>query len=195
VLLIGQAAGTLAALAVQQKYEHAEQVSVRKVQEALLAAGAYLMPYADVNAAHPFFASIQRVGATGFLKGTGQPNAWANRTWFYPDSTLSMELFLGDVPTAFKLSPTHREALGNDNITMTSLMNWIRQNKKLSKSRTEKKFPIMVQVNEERWKEWGLTNYNPNRPLLRKEIAVLLDKLVDPFHQYAVKHTGEFNFL
>jgi FAD dependent oxidoreductase len=195
VLLIGQAAGTLAALAVQQKFEHAEKVSVRKVQDALLSAGAYLMPYADVNATHPFFASIQRIGATGFLKGTGQPNAWANRTWFYPDSTLSMELFLEDVPAAFKLSPTHREAFGNGNITLTSLVNWIHQNKKLSKSRTEKKFPIIVQVNEDRWKEWGLANYNPNRPLLRKEIAVLLDKLVDPFHQYAVKHTGEFNFL
>jgi hypothetical protein len=132
VLLIGQAAGTLAALTVQGKYDYAGQVTVRKVQDALLLAGAYLMPYADVNTTNPFFASIQRVGAAGFLRGTGQPNAWANRTWFYPDSTLSMELFLRDIPSPFKLSPKQSESLGKGDITITSMLNWIQQNKNLS---------------------------------------------------------------
>ena len=43
------------------------------------------------------FNSIQRIGATGFLRGKGQPNAWANRTWFEPDSTLFTLLFIQDL--------------------------------------------------------------------------------------------------
>jgi hypothetical protein len=200
VLLIGQAAGSLAALTVQNEYAYAGQVSIRKVQEALLNAGAYLMPYADVNTTNPFFASIQRIGATGFLKGAGQPNAWANRTWFNPDSTLSMQVFLNGLPTSFKVPTKHSEELGNGNITLTSLLQWMQHYKKLAVVKlpalgTEKKSSDKMQVIEERWKEWGLANYNPSRPLLRKEIAVLLDKLVDPFNQYTIKHTGEFNLL
>lgn len=200
VLLTGQAAGTLAALTVQNEYEYAGQVSVRKVQEALLNAGAYLMPYADVNTTNPFFASIQRIGAAGFLKGTGQPNAWENRTWFYPDSTLSMQVFLKEVPTAFKVPAKQSEELDNEKITLNSLLNWIHQYKKLSVVKlpffgTETKSSDKMQLSEKSWKEWGLSDFNRNRPLLRKEIAVLLDKLVDPFNQYAIKHTGEFNLL
>ncbi|MEY3559712.1 MAG: hypothetical protein RIS12_144, partial [Bacteroidota bacterium] len=60
VLLIGQAAGVLAALAVQNKKSDARQISVREVQSILLQQNAYLMPYADVNLSTPGFYSIQR---------------------------------------------------------------------------------------------------------------------------------------
>ena len=127
VLLIGQAAGTLAALTVQNKYADASKVPVRKVQEALLSTGAYLMPYADVVPADPFFTSIQRIGATGFLKGKGQPNAWANRTWFYPDSTMTLQSFVTGIPTVFKTSENNnnKAVVGADYVSLRSLLNWI----------------------------------------------------------------------
>ena len=84
VLLTGQAAGALAALAVRQGREP-RAVPVRDVQRALLEARAFLLPYLDVPPDHPQFARIQRVGATGILKGKGVPHQWANQTWFYPD--------------------------------------------------------------------------------------------------------------
>ena len=85
VLGIGQAAGALAAWCIQEGKPPAE-VSVRAVQQTLLDARAYLMPYIDVAPDHPHFAAIQRIGATGILRGVGVPYQWANQTWFYPDS-------------------------------------------------------------------------------------------------------------
>ena len=64
----------------------------------LLQQKAYLMLYADVNLSTPGFYSIQRIGACGFLRGKGQPNAWANRTWFEPDSTITVYQFLSQLP-------------------------------------------------------------------------------------------------
>ena len=93
VLGIGQAAGALAAWCIQEDKPPAE-VSVRAVQQALLDAGAYLMPYIDVAPDHPYFAAIQRIGATGILRGFGVSYQWANQTWFYPDSIAQTVDFL-----------------------------------------------------------------------------------------------------
>jgi hypothetical protein len=52
------------------------------------------MPYFDVLPTHPNWEAIQRIGATGILRGVGQSVNWSNRTWFYPDSTISTNDFL-----------------------------------------------------------------------------------------------------
>lgn len=88
VLGIGQAAGALAALAVLHRTSPRE-VPVRAVQRSLLESGAYIMPFIDVPRDDPHFAAIQRIGATGILKGYGVPFKWANQTWFYPDRTVT----------------------------------------------------------------------------------------------------------
>lgn len=88
VLGIGQASGALAALALQKQVQPRE-VAIREVQQALLDAKAYIMPFIDVQSTDPHFAAIQRIGATGILKGAGVPFKWANQTWFYPDRKLS----------------------------------------------------------------------------------------------------------
>jgi len=90
VLLTGQAAGVLAAqAAVAQK--PVKSMSVRSLQRALLGAGAYLMPYADVLPTDSAWQTIQQVGASGLMMGTGKAEGWANKTWFYPDSTLAAD--------------------------------------------------------------------------------------------------------
>ena len=90
VLLTGQAAGTLAALAVLGK-KNIAAVPVRYVQSALLKSGAYIMPYIDVPFNHKQFVAIQKIGATGIMKGKGTPFKWANQTWFYPDSFMTVK--------------------------------------------------------------------------------------------------------
>lgn len=95
VLGIGQAAGAVAALAVQQNVSPS-QVAIRDVQATLLDNKAYIMPYIDVPTSDPHFKILQKVGATGILKGVGIPYKWANQTWFYPEREISgYELMLG----------------------------------------------------------------------------------------------------
>lgn len=95
VLGIGQAAGVVAALAVKQEVQPS-QVAIRDVQETLLDNKAYIMPFIDVAPNDPHFKVMQKIGATGVLKGAGIPYRWANQTWFYPEREISgYELMLG----------------------------------------------------------------------------------------------------
>lgn len=87
VMQLGQAAGVMAALCVQQQVQPAK-LKVRDVQTALLKANAYIMPFIDVPTTDPQFTIIQKIGATGILKGTGVPYMWANQTWFYPNQPM-----------------------------------------------------------------------------------------------------------
>ncbi len=96
VLLTGQSAGALAALAIQSNLEP-RQVAVRSVQNTLLERKVFLMPYMDVVIADPAFASIQRIGATGVLKGLGKNEGWANKTYFQPDSLCAAKALLEDL--------------------------------------------------------------------------------------------------
>ena len=50
---------------------------------------AWILPFADVTPADADFQAIQRVAAAGWMRGTGEPSAWANRTWFYPDRAVT----------------------------------------------------------------------------------------------------------
>lgn len=84
VLLLGQAAGAAAALSVKNNVEP-RNLDIRALQQVLLDAGCWLMPFADLTPFDSDFQAVQRVGLTGIMHGTGEPVAWANRTWFYPD--------------------------------------------------------------------------------------------------------------
>jgi hypothetical protein len=57
VLQIGQAAGVMAALSIQEDISPAK-LGVRKVQTQLLNAGGYLLPYLDVPNQSPSFQSL-----------------------------------------------------------------------------------------------------------------------------------------
>jgi hypothetical protein len=92
VLLTGQAAGTLAAIAVKDKKE-VREVAIRKVQQTLLDQKAFIMPLFDVKPTEPDFETIQKITATGILKTKGESYKWANRTWFSPNATISVQEF------------------------------------------------------------------------------------------------------
>ncbi|WP_396171042.1 FAD-dependent oxidoreductase [Flavobacterium sp.] len=92
VLLTGQAAGTLAAIATKDKKE-VREVAIRKVQQSLLDQKAFIMPLFDVKPTEPDFETIQKITATGILKTKGESYKWANRTWFSPNATISVQEF------------------------------------------------------------------------------------------------------
>ena len=194
VLLIGQAAGVLAALAVQNKKSDARQISVREVQSILLQQNAYLMPYADVNLSTPGFYSIQRIGACGFLRGKGQPNAWANRTWFEPDSTITVYQFLSQLPAFMPVNNQLSKWLESDKseglLSVGRAVEFIEGIKKSTRKNTS-----VNSSNEQvssSWTTWGLSNYNPERAITKRELAILLDKIVDPFSTFPVNHLGNY---
>jgi hypothetical protein len=168
VLLTGQAAGTLAALAVKEGKE-AREIGVREVQSALLNAAepysnAYLMPLYDVKPDDPDFLPIQRITATGIIRTTGEPFHWANRTWFYPDSTITVGEF--------------SESAG-DYYSLASEKN---KNKLLNIKQLRVLIPeLATKIND--------YTKDENKPLTRRELAVILDKHLDPF-AVEIDHNG-----
>ena len=91
VMGLGQAAGALAALTALDGCEP----TVRRLQDELLEASCYLMPYQELAPYDEGFASVQRVGLTGILRGRGESIGWQNRTLFRPDDPLLLrDLYL-----------------------------------------------------------------------------------------------------
>lgn len=86
VMQIGQAAGVLAALAVSCGTK-VRDVPVRDVQDKLLASRCYIMPYMDLKPGDAGFGAIQRIGATGLMKGEPRYMDWSNQTWFASGDT------------------------------------------------------------------------------------------------------------
>jgi hypothetical protein len=171
VLLIGQAAGILAAIAAREKVSP-QSVSVRRVQSVLLKNNGYLMPYCDVKPDNPHFRAIQRIGATGILRGVGEPHLWANRTWFYPDSTVSYNEFYGNYFN-FNNQPSGGRLVEDRLLSVEDVVKGL--------------LPVSLEKNGdkqaklEKWAALGLKNYDPNRLVTRAELAVWLDATSNPF--------------
>jgi hypothetical protein len=178
VLLTGQAAGALAAISVQNKLNPRE-INIREVQQSLLDAGAYLLPLVDVSPKDPEFQAIQRVTASGILKVQGESWKWANRTWFHPDSTLSVQEFAEGL-NAFN----NNFPLSNDR----SMMNLETTSKMIGSFLNKEVSGDIQQV----WRSILKRNYDPSLVVTRKEVAVICDQLIVPFKTKSVGFDGNF---
>ncbi|MFZ1259007.1 MAG: FAD-dependent oxidoreductase [Chitinophagaceae bacterium] len=175
VLLTGQAAGVLAARSVQLK-KKIREVPVRFVQEELLKAKAYLMPFIDVKPTDPHWEAIQKVGVTGILKGTGKAEGWANKMFFYPDSLVSdTEIILGfgkyfGTRGGFRLPPGKER----------TILNCFSKLKGVRKFWWKEVFHTVSKVEDLKlhWEKWGLNEFNPERFITRKELCVMLDNCI-----------------
>ena len=177
VMLTGQAAGTLAALSVLDR-EQPRRVPVRKVQQKLLEGGAYLMPYFDVKPVHPHFSDIQSIGATGILRGRGEPFQWANRTWFRPDSLVgTTEINEGLAPFGVSVLAAGERLTIGEAVSFTE--GWANR---LGGAKT-------IDI-EGQWAAWGLRPFERSRPVNRVELSVLLNRTIDPFGRFGVDHKG-----
>jgi len=185
VMLNGQAAGVVAALAVKGN-AHAANVPVRKVQQHLLQSKAMIMPYIDAGIHHPQFEAIQKIGATGILKGKGIPYQWANQTWFYPDSTLSERTFAEGL-NSFKQS---WQFAGTDNIlTSEKACEWLAAIIAQERLQSQhKKIPAVTAAHMlAALQQQGLYSNH----IQRKSLAWLLNNFLNPFERYAVTHEGK----
>ena len=185
-ILIGQAAGVLAALAVENNLS-VREVPVRMVQQALLDAGAMILPYVDVEPSDPAFHAVQRIGVTGILKGEGKNVGWTNLTLFHPDSVVLvssareglMEMDLEIEGGGEYLSIGEAFQIAGD------LKDKIDQ--KYPETRTE----TLIKTLEEIRRDFQFGELETDRPVTRKEFAGILDAIADPFC-IPVDHWGHF---
>lgn len=178
VLLTGQAAGTLAALSVQEKC-NPRDIKIRKVQQTLLDAGAYLMPLFDVNPDDRDFQAIQRVTASGILKVKGEPWKWANRTWFYPDTTLSINEFSEGISTFF---PNAAVTKNSSRLTIKSASEIL--GNCLGKD-------ISAEL-KQLWEARMTRKYDPELAITKRELSVVVDEILRPFEAREIGFDGNY---
>ena len=184
VLQIGQAAGVIAALSVQENLSPAK-VSIRKVQNRLLKQGVYLLPYLDVPKDHPHFKIYQRIGSTGILKGTGVNVGWENQTWFYPDKELSQS----DLNHALSVLQQFKHIPTPDSRKNQDMLQWFKKLHNLFSS--ENSLPDWIRDSKSLNEFLGIEITNREN-ISRGNFALLLDSIVDPFNRQPINHYGQF---
>lgn len=190
-LLIGQAAGTLAAIAVQQNLP-VQKIPVRKVQTALLNSSAYIMPYFDVPIDHPHFVAAQKIGATGILRGQGVPYNWANRTLFHPDSLVNRATLVNDIAEYCAIQENQESSLYLPEAVdiVLELAKKYKPNKKESAWNLSDKNLLIAQI-KQHWKQWKFGSLNIETPLTRIQFACLLNETIKPFELIQIDHNGK----
>lgn len=173
VMQLGQAAGALAALACINRQDISE-VRVRQVQEALLEAGCYIMPYLDLPKDDAHFKALQRIGATGILRGEGRNVGWSNETWFRAaDPLRAEEVHLNDYYGGINL--------GSGEVSVGLMIELVRS------------FGGNIPHGDVSgwWHELGLEDYDPERTANRLEAAVVIDAVFNPFGMFGVDYDGD----
>ncbi|KPQ00940.1 MAG: FAD dependent oxidoreductase [Bacteroidetes bacterium HLUCCA01] len=191
VMLLGQAAGAAAAMSAAQGVEPRD-LDLRALQQTLLDAGTWLMPFADTTPDEPDFQSIQRVGLSGVMQGTGEPVAWANRTWFYPDDPVDrVELAAIDARLAAMGHPHRLGMLDRSNrpvdqsLAQRAVWEWAGRpgapegNLSVEQVADLATAWILSQKLAEDW-----TPATVSQTVTRREMAVLLDRALNPFSLY-----------
>jgi hypothetical protein len=179
VMQIGQAAGLLAALSSKNNIDP-KNISVRQVQQALLDANGYIMPYKDVTQKDRYFKAIQKIGATGLLRGVGVPTGWANATYFNPNEKVKLDEF----SIAWNKKFASQSLKSGNDLTISDAL-FVAA--KLSNTSVEK----IKSSFELKWKSIGLENFDLQRPILRFEIAAILDQY-DVFNIFDVDIFGKY---
>lgn len=186
VMLIGQAAGTLAALSVKKGIQP-RAVLVRDVQSALIKQKAMILPYIDVTPEHPQFFSIQKIGATGILRGKGIPNQWANQTWFYPNQYVNQDT----------LRKNSEEWL----IKIVAKGPWITigEAKQIVVESATYRYGIKLAKNDSALNlactAANILGMDAEQLITRGQLAVLIDMLINPFIRVPIDHQGVIQSL
>ncbi|MFM2016204.1 MAG: hypothetical protein RIQ51_1694 [Bacteroidota bacterium] len=177
VMQIGQAAGLLAAQSVKDNIAP-KNVAVRKLQNILLDANGYIMPYVDIKQSSPYFKAVQRIGATGLLKGVGVPNGWANTTYFYPDKLVSFSDFV----STWKMKFDYQSKLIEHDMTIEDAANF-------AAILSGKKIDEILPSFKTHWNTLSLTDFDLKRSIKRVELAAILNEY-DLFNQFNVDVFG-----
>lgn len=197
VMQIGQAAGVLASIAIINDIK-LQDVSVRQVQDIILASGGYLLPYLDVPVSDSLFKTYQRVGATGILRAEGKSVNWKNETWLHVNDTLVVSDLLGLLdfyPYAkeyFNLTEPEEVYVGN----ILAILNEIARKEDLQFSISYdsedilKYFGLVEETSEDGFLLKNGHILRQDMPITRGDFAYLVDKILDTYHAFPVDIEG-----
>jgi hypothetical protein len=143
-----------------------------------------LLPYLDVPVSDKRFASYQRIGASGILRGKGKNVGWSNQTWLRADSVL-LSAELEDLCNFYPKIKNKVDLKSLKPVSVEKLMGLIQDIAKSEGKDLSSDF-------EKIWLDCGLERWNPNVDITRGEMAVIVDHILDPFHSKAVNIKGEF---
>ncbi|MEG0993442.1 MAG: FAD-dependent oxidoreductase [Bacteroidales bacterium] len=177
VLQIGQAAGAMAALAVKQNKE-VRELEVRDLQNELLKSGGYLLPYLDRERTDADFMALQRIGSTGILRGEGRNVEWSNQTWFRADTVLIGTELEGirEIYPAVAFDLKAEPLSMRDAVAMVNQIADVENIRHTTVDAAAAKYGIDI---------------HQERAILRGEMAVLIDEVLDPFNSKNVSLRGE----
>ena len=133
------------------------------------------MPYLDLDKNHPHFKALQKIGATGILRGEGRNVGWANQTWFRADAPLLGEEIFAEGYYNGRLPFDKGPIKVGDFANMLRMMGV--------------HLPARL---EEWWSGLGLNDYDYDRNITRLEAAVIADATIDPFNMLGVDYNGNF---
>lgn len=188
VLQIGTAAGTLAALSLRNNLS-THKVSVRDVQNAILASGGYLQPYLDAEKGTEMFATLQRIGSTGILKGVGRKVDWTNQFWLRADTTLLQSELEGLQEVYPYCQPTMTQP--RKAVTVGQALDLV-HNIAVHEGIMNKK--AATKATNAAWLK--LTNHtaqaDKKQEITRAQYAYIIDKVLDPFNRKPVDIEGHF---
>lgn len=186
-ILIGQAAGALAALSAKQNITP-RNVQVRQVQKTLMDANVYLMPYSDIAHTDPAFKALQRIGATGILRGEGKNIGWKNHTHIYPDSLLTAQALKTGLEGWANVGALHFK---KETVSYEEVLNIIKLIKKANGIQEKTSLKLLRKQGDLALKLNGLKKLNYDDAISRRYAAILLDVVLNPFEIRHVNHFGE----
>ncbi|MFM8913430.1 MAG: FAD-dependent oxidoreductase [Flammeovirgaceae bacterium] len=195
VLLTGQAAGVLAAKSVLDRKQPAKS-NVKEIQHLLLQRKSFIMPYIDINVDDANWAAAQRVGATGLMRGTGKSEGWANKTYFYPDSSVECRELadaLVEWGTEFRFHRDHKLTVREAIEISKSL--YKSSPYRLKHHRAVTKYDSGFGTQTFWVNTLHLSHYELGRPIKRIELAALLDYVITNLLNIQVSMKGEISVL
>lgn len=176
-MTLGQGAGTVAAFCAFFKTT-TQHLSVRAIQGEILDFKGYLLPISDIPSADPDFRAIQQVCATGLLQTHTQPSTGnALKVVFDADSlvrTAEVKPLLNEIYTRGFL--WFNKTKPGEFITTGNLLSFI------SEITLSEPKPLQIELQRE-WKTRYKfkDDFDLNRPVTRREFAVLSNKYLNPF--------------
>ncbi|MCK4641284.1 MAG: FAD-dependent oxidoreductase [Candidatus Marinimicrobia bacterium] len=199
VMLIGQAAGASAALCIRDKCDPFE-LPVRVLQDVLISYNCYLVPTHDVSPLDRAFGSVQRVIASGVMKGEIVHNNWVNEIHFNPNKIVEEQIFREALRRTGLRDIAFDQDFGSDRrVSRAEAVIWLWEFLGRPEMKNSSNYFKDISVDDQLvsacnyfyhrgWLE-SITSdniFSPDKPLIKIELAYLIDKVFNPFHNIPI---------
>lgn len=180
---LGQVLGASAAYCAFFKVS-TEKINIRTLQGEILNFKGQLLPFTDISLSDPNYAAIQRIGATGLLKGEDTPG---NFLLFHPENRLSSEEIKPTMLALFTRSQLWFKDKSIEELKTGDLVNLLM----FTALKGEELFTDI----EKRWNSTFKLEgtFDRDSVLTRRQFSVLVDFYLKPF-TVKVNNQGDFSY-